>query len=76
MANLTNRLLKRAARLAFEHSAVQSDLTRAFNARYGCTYSDVDCDEIIDILDYHGGAITVEQCDDAMERCGFPPKTE
>lgn len=69
---LTNRLLRRAATLAYQHSAVQHELTRAFNERYGCTYSDVDADQIIDVLDYHGGDLTVEQCDQIMAECGAP----
>lgn len=78
MAALTNRqfagLLKRAARLAAEKAAVQQELSEAFRARYGVTYSDVDADWIIDELDYGGGeTITVARSDEEMTICGYPP---
>ena len=71
MAKLTNRLLKRACRIAVEASKVQAELTEAFNERYGCTYSDVDADHLIDALDYGGATVTVEDCD--MTYSGHPP---
>jgi hypothetical protein len=80
MARLTNKqfgnLLKRASRIAREHSDVQQELTKAFNERYGTTYSDVDCDELIDILDYGGFAPTVANADEAMAKCGAPKLEE
>lgn len=71
---LTNRLLKKAARLSAEFQEIQSQLTDAFNERYGVTYSDVDADAIIDTLDYGGGDLTVEECDNIMAATGNPPK--
>ncbi len=54
MTRLTNRLLKKAGRIASEANAMQQVLTELFNKRYGCTYSDIDADSIIDVLDYGG----------------------
>lgn len=70
---LTNRLLSKAAKLAEEKAVVQQELTSAFRNRYGVTYSDADADELIDTLDYHGGAVDVAECDRIMTAAGFPP---
>lgn len=70
---LTNRMLTKAGRLAEEMQGVQQSLTEAFRHRYGVTYSDVDADEIIDVLDYQGGKLTVEDCDRIMTAAGYPP---
>lgn len=72
MAKLTNALLKRACIAAEKHSKMSALITEAFEERYGKTHSDVDCDELIDILDYQGGPLTVRECDEAMMRCGAP----
>lgn len=74
MTKLTQRLLNHAASLAEKQAWAQSKLTEAFQARYGVTYSDVDADEIIDILDYNGGHITLDECDRIMSEKGYPPK--
>lgn len=74
MAKLTQRLLNRAGLIARQAAKVQSELTDAFNDRYGTTYSDVDADEIIDVLDYIGGGISLAECDRIMTEAGFPPK--
>lgn len=69
-------LLKRAAKIAAVRADVQDQLSAAFNERYGATYSDVDADSLIDILDYHGGTVpTVDECDAIMENCGAPRLT-
>lgn len=66
-------LLRRAQRLSKEVSAVQAELTAAFEARYGVTYSDVDEDWLIDSLDYGGGAVlTVKIVDKLMAENGHP----
>lgn len=70
---LTTALLPFAARIAYKNSKVQHLLTKAFSERYGETYSEVDCDELIDILDYHGGHVDLSFADEAMTRCGCPP---
>ena len=61
-------LLRKATRIASEAQAIQGRLTDAFRDRYGQTYSDVDCDPLIDSLDYGGGdhEITAEDADRLM----------
>jgi hypothetical protein len=73
MGKLTTKLLMRAARLAEQKARIQDDLSEAFVERYGTTYSDVDADGIIDILDYGGGDIDLAQCDAIMTEAGHPP---
>lgn len=71
---LTNGLLRRATRIAGQMSDIQGELTQAFEARYGTTYSAVDCDQLIEVLDYNGGIPpTVEDADRWMAECGAPP---
>lgn len=73
-AKLTQRLLDRAVRIAKAAAKVQGELTEAFEQRYGLTYSDVDCDALIDIFEYGGGArVTVADCDREMLLCGVSP---
>lgn len=73
MVKLTNALLLQAHRAAIRHGAMNAQLTKAFNARYGCTYSDVDCDTLIDSLDYgNGPLVTVADCDRDMANAGRP----
>lgn len=70
---LTAALLRRAAEAAMEHSKYNAMMSEAFNERYGHTYSDVDCDPLIDQLDYGSGGIpTLAECDEEMARCGAP----
>jgi len=77
MAKLSASLLRRAARASAQAMAVQHELTAAFRDRYGVTYSDVDCDALIDILDYAGGAgLTVAECDRLMAASGAPVITK
>lgn len=71
------QLLRRAATISSKAQAVQQELTEAFRARYGKTYSDVDADQIIDVLDYGGGAkLTYRECDRLMADCGAPYGSE
>lgn len=71
---LTNALLRKAHAAAVRHSELSAKITAAFQARYGATHSDVDCDELIDTLDYGAGDIvTVEECDAIMSRYGRSP---
>lgn len=74
MTGLNTRLLRQAAALAARAQAMQQKLTEAFEERYGTTYSAVDCDELIDVLDYAGGDIDLAFCDRAMTEAGYPPK--
>lgn len=75
MTKLTTALLRKAARIAAKSRKINAELTAAFNERYGCTYSDVDCDSLIDILDYGLGETgkTLRECDRAMALCGIHP---
>ena len=72
---LTTKMLTRATKLAAKSMEMQSALTDAFNERYGATYSDVDCDFLIEALDYGGGVgLTLEEVDRRMAECGHPAK--
>ncbi|UQS95242.1 hypothetical protein Pam5_26 [Pseudanabaena phage Pam5] len=76
MGKLNQRLLDRAVRIAKAATVVQGELTAAFEERYGLTYSEVDCDALIDVLDYGGGArLTVADCDREMLLCGVSPRS-
>lgn len=73
MPKLTSKLLERANRIAALHAIVSAEITAAFNERYGATHSYVDCDFLIDALDYGVvAAPTLAECDAAMESCGAP----
>lgn len=72
MARLTDNLLRRAVIAAGRHAAMQAELSKAFEERYGKTYSDVDADYIIDALDCGQGSITLVECDEHMARLGAP----
>ncbi len=71
-AQLTTALLRKAASISEQHSVIQGKLTEAFEDRYGVTYSDIDCDQLIDILDYGGGHIDLKKCDEIMRNHGYP----
>lgn len=74
MPKLTNRLLNKGVRIASEAHKMNQELTEAFVERYGVTYSDVDADSIIDVLDYGvASGLTLEECDDIMTEAGYPP---
>ncbi len=71
MANLTNSaftlLLTQAAKAANKHMRLKSDVSDECIARYGTSYSDVDADSIIDVLDYIGSdSYTEKEFDEAM----------
>ena len=75
MTVLTDKLLRDAAKTARDQMLIQGKLSEAFESRYGLTYSDVDADEIIDILDYGaGGKLTIADCDRIMGDLGHPPR--
>lgn len=75
MSKLTTKLLQRAADIAEKKASIQKELTKAFNERYGATYSDANCDYLIDTLDYIGGTISLKECDVQMNACGYPALT-
>lgn len=73
---LTQRLLDQAMHAARRHAILQAKLTKAFMARYGVTYSNVNADQIIDALDYgRGPRITLKECDDYYGRLRLPAKS-
>lgn len=71
--SLTTRVLQQLANIAEKHSRLAIDVGDMFIERYGVTYNDVDCDELIDIFDYGGGHITLEEVDRYMTAAGYPP---
>ena len=66
-------LLTKACRAARAHARLNHKITDAFEARYGCTYSDVDADSLIESLDYGSVTVTVAECDADMTLHGKPP---
>ena len=76
MSGLSASLLRRAAKAAKANAEMAAKITLAMRERYGCTHSDVDCDDLIDALDYGSGRIetlTVAECDRLMAQCGAHP---
>lgn len=72
---LTTAFLRQVARAAAKNAEMQGRLTDAMVGRYGCTHSDIDCDELIDRLDYGlGDAPTLAEADAAMLECGVKPR--
>lgn len=71
---LTTALLRRAAKLAEQHKEMNHLIGALFEKRYGSTYSDVDCDPLIDTLDYGLGGLdlTLAECDRLMAKEGYP----
>lgn len=75
MAILTNALLQEAVSVAKRNREMAARMTAAFMERYGVTYSDVDCDTLIDALDYGlGSAPTLADADNAMATVGVYPR--
>ena len=66
------KLLNRCSRAAEKHYQLMDQVNAECKRRYGCSYSDVDADLLIDQLDIHGGAeeITAESFDKQMQFCG------
>lgn len=73
MGKLTTKLLQQAANITSRHMAMQHKLSEAFIERYGVTYSDADCDDLIEVLDYQGGEMTLKHADEQMTAAGYPP---
>lgn len=77
MVKLTNAFLRRVHSASIRHHELQRELGEAMTERYGCTHSDVDCDQLIDVLDMGGGETpTVADCDLAMAECGVAALNE
>lgn len=63
------KLLKKTSKLAFDHSQLLALIDAESEKRHGYFPSQVDCDEIIDVLQYGGGAdMSAEEFDCAMEK--------
>lgn len=75
MVKLTTKLLSEASRIAREAADMSGVLTEAFVERYGVEYSEINCDWLIDDLDYGlgNGHLTLKQADDEMTAAGHPP---
>lgn len=71
--SLTTHVLQQLANIAEKYNQLSIKVGEMFIERYGVTCSDVDCDEIIDTLDYGGGDITLEDVDRYMTAAGYPP---
>ena len=71
--SLTTRDLQKLADITETRSQLQINIGQMFVERYGITYSDVDCERLIDTLDYWGGSITLEEADRYMTAEGYPP---
>ncbi len=65
-------LLRRAETVGDKWHKIQSELTAAFEERYGVTYSEVDDDWLIDSFDYGGTGVTIEEVDQKMAENGYP----
>lgn len=66
------KIINRMAKIAFERVELSQQIDAICVERYGCTYSEIDCDGIIDVLDFGGGSMSEKQFDaymiEAMDR--------
>lgn len=49
-----NRLIKKTAKQAALHMSLTGEVAAECVRRYGCTWSDIDCDAIVDCVDHQG----------------------
>lgn len=47
--------IRKAAKIAQQHNAALVEVDRLFYERYGARYNDIDCDLLIDAVDYGRG---------------------
>ncbi|TFZ81299.1 hypothetical protein [Candidatus Macondimonas diazotrophica] len=67
------KLINKALKISDACRVIQAELSRAFEERYGATYSDIDADELIDAFDYLGlDNLSVAQVDEIMRKNGSP----
>ena len=61
--------LRKANKAAVKHRMACNRVSELFEARYGKTYSDMDCDPLIDAVDLGMGEIpdTIEELDAMVE---------
>lgn len=65
------RLLTKCAKAAQKHHELMQSVAEECEARYGCHYSDLDADSLIDVLDLHGGEkFTAAEFGDIMKSYG------
>lgn len=70
-----DRLVRRTAKAASKHVDLAHKLGDKLRERYGVHPSDVDCDCVIDALDYGMGPdCTLKYIDEAMMDIGHPPR--
>lgn len=65
------KLLTRCSKAAAKHYELMDLVNAECQRRYGCSYSDIDADQLIDVLDIHGGEnITAQYFDEQMTLSG------
>lgn len=65
------KLLTKAVKYAKEHFNLLSEVDEECKRRYGCSYSDIDCDMLIDILDINGAEkLTADEFHEMMLEAG------
>lgn len=65
------KLLTSCAKAAEKHRQLMASVAEECEQRYGCSYSDVDADTLIDILDLHGAdKLTATEFDQVMKSHG------
>lgn len=66
------KLLTRCSKAAAKHYYLMDQVNTECQKRYGCSYSDVDADQLIDQLDIHGSEedVTAQYFDEQMQSCG------
>lgn len=70
-----DKLIRRKAKLAAENLDLANELGPLLKERYGVEPGDVDCDPVIDAIDY--GAVrgcSLAYVDHHMTDCGYPPR--
>jgi len=63
------KLLDQASKAAEKHKELSDKVNAECIRRFGVSYSDVDADGIIDVIDIYGGTITVEDFVSEMKEC-------
>lgn len=62
------KLLTRCAKSAAKHFELMRQVNEECKSRYGCSYSDIDADSLIDTLDIAGcDTLTSDEFDAAMK---------
>lgn len=65
------KLLTSCAKAAEKHRQLMQQVSEECERRYGCNYSDIDADRLIDILGLHGAdKLTATEFDESMKLHG------